>query len=211
MKILFCILTTNKYRDTRQAALKKTWLQGVDYFFASDINDGDQICLSSKTDHASAEEKQLGSIIHAFDKMPEYDYYFFCDDDTFVNKQNLEFLRRLELDCVGSVLSEELDPMNPLWRDILYRGFRYFSGGAGFILNRATLAKCAVYLKNSEWPNTRYGDISVGIILEKVGVVPLHSPLFNKDAPEKMGGFNPSAITYHYIKEDKMYELQNLS
>ena len=88
MKIFFTLTTSVKLKD-RHAAQKETWLKGLDYVYASDINCEDQLKFSDKRDHQSAEEKQLNSLKYLCQAKKDYDWYFFGDDDTFVNVKNL--------------------------------------------------------------------------------------------------------------------------
>lgn len=204
-KTFFSILTTNKYKTTRQQTLKDTWLTGRDYIFASDINDGDQIKLSDKTDHSSAEEKQLNIFPVLMDRYANYDRYFFCDDDTFINTKlydNTEFSP-----LIGHVLSEKSDPENPLWKR--KRGFEYFSGGAGFLLPKYAVQKIAEYIPVYT-ERTKYGDISVGNVMDAVGLKKIDCSLFHKDKPSVYNHSNKDIknnLTYHYIKEDNMRDL----
>ena len=68
--VFFTIISTGKYKHSRQKTLKETWMSGGDlmlnknYMFASDIDDEDNVLLSEKTDHSSAEEKHLNSLTY---------------------------------------------------------------------------------------------------------------------------------------------------
>ena len=205
MKTLFCILTTNKYKTTRQQVLKDTWLAGRDYVFASDIDDGEQIKLSDKTDHSSAEEKQLNIFPVLMDRYQNYDRYFFCDDDTFINTKIYDkiFLSP----SVGHVLSRDSDPENPLWYNKPY--FKYFSGGAGFVLSKILVERIARHIPHYN-TRTRYGDISVGEIMDILSIKKIDCPLFHKDKPSVYNHSDNDIrnnLTYHYIKEDAMRDL----
>lgn len=201
MKTLFSILTTSKYRETRQRQLKETWLAGRDYFFASDVDDGDQIKLSDRQDHASAEEKQLFSFGYIVKNYPSYDRYFFCDDDTFVNVKLYDLIDEAMPENSGHVLSQITDPRNPLWAK--RPDFSYFSGGAGFILSQNAVKAIAEYVPFYN-ERTKYGDISVGIIMDKLGIPKRHNVIFNKDTPESYGHRKNDIrlkLTYHYVKD----------
>ena len=215
MKTLFAILSTDKYKDTRQKALKRSWLISQDYFFASDKTDEDQVKLSDKTDHSSAEEKQLNSLTYIVNHgLLNYDHFFFCDDDTSVNislwnKLSHTFLGK----NIGWIISPESDPRNPIWQRV--RNFKYFSGGAGFVLTRNAVLAMAEFVPHYK-ERTKYGDISIGNIIQRLGIPIEHCELFHMDVPSVYGHNNTDIktnLTYHYVKEPQMkelYEIQDL-
>lgn len=203
MKTLFVIVTASKFKETRQKALRETWLKNQNYLFASDELGYNTLNLSSKKGHASAEEKQINAIRyvakHGIDG--GVDRVFFCDDDTFVNVRNLDdsIVNR------GHVLSEATDPENPLWK--VRPGFRYYSGGAGFVLDMESVKKIAA-LEVGPW--TGFGDIKVGEMMARAGLEPNNHPSFFKDSPEHFGHSAQvvrSALTYHYVSPERMRAL----
>lgn len=203
MKTLFVIVTASKFRDTRQKALRETWLKGQNHIFASDELGYNTLNLSSKKGHASAEEKQINAIryVARYSIQGGIDKVFFCDDDTFVNVRNLS---DNVVNC-GHVLSEESDPRNPLWKQ--RPNFRYYSGGAGFVLDIESVKKIAA-LEIGPW--TGFGDIKVGEMMARAGLQLNNHPSFFKDSPEHFGHSAQvvrSALTYHYIKPDRMRTL----
>lgn len=203
MKPLFVILTASKFRDTRQKALRETWLKGQNHLFASDELGYNTLSLSSKKGHASAEEKQINAIRYVANHSIQggVDRVFFCDDDTFVNVRNLN---ESVVNC-GHVLSEVTDPENPLWK--VRPGFRYYSGGAGFVLDIESVKKIAA-LEIGSW--TGFGDIKVGEMMARAGLEPNNHHSFFKDSPEHFGHSAQvikSALTYHYIDPNSMRRL----
>lgn len=197
------ILTASKFKSTRQKALRETWLKNQNYIFASDELGYNSLRLSDKVGHASAEEKQINAIRYVAQHSIQggVDRVFFCDDDTFVNVRNL----RDDIVNCGHVLSEESDPRNPLWK--ARPGFRYYSGGAGFVLDIESVKKLAA-LEIGPW--TGFGDIKVGEMMARAGIVLTNNPLFFKDSPEHFGHSEEvvrSALTYHYVKPDRMFSL----
>lgn len=205
--IFFNIISTQKFINTRQKHLKETWLKNIkNYIFASDIDNDDNIKLSDKHDHSSGEEKQI-NIFNYLLKNKKFDYYFFCDDDTFVNIKILnKYLLTFDQNNAGNILSRARDPLNPQW--LTTPSLQYFSGGAGFILNREIVETIAnnLFLRQ----DNRYGDVSLGIIMDKLNISLNHSDLFNKDTPENLKHDIKNiknSLTYHYVRDDMMYKL----
>ena len=207
MKIFFTLTTSVKLKD-RHAAQKETWLKGLDYVYASDINCEDQLKFSDKRDHQSAEEKQLNSLKYLCRAKKDYDWYFFGDDDTFVNVKNLtSFLetvpphvlssgRITHLNMASSSLLhflslkyKKLVNQNPISKYvniidkvqfILPRKFPYYSGGAGFVLRREALEVLSTW---EEFPYSSFSDVSMGLLMKEHNL-PLYDNLkFEGGAP----------------------------
>ncbi len=217
MKTLFSILSTNKYKTTRQKALRETWLIGQDYFFASDIDDDDQIKLSDKTDHSSAEEKQLNAFRYIVNNgldLKGFDFFFFCDDDTSVNVTLWDKIKERYIgQNIGWIISPQSDPRNPIWQR--EKDFTYFSGGAGFVLSKNAVRAMAEFIPHYN-DRSKYGDISVGKVIKKLGIPVTHSDLFHMNKPAVYNHNNVDIkynLTYHYVNENQMreiYEIQNI-
>ena len=92
----------------RYINVTETWGKNVDFFFYSDHEDFDKkiIKVSDRTDYQSNEEKHINIIQYVADNIKGYDWYFFCDDDTFVNTKKLEsFVIDLDKSCVHLILN----------------------------------------------------------------------------------------------------------
>jgi len=208
--LIFCVITCKKFK-ARQEALKQTWLRYQNYIFLSDEEKEDSINITEVEGHASGEIKQLDSFKFIKNKNLDYNWYFFCDDDTFVNVKNVkELIFKLSpFLSYGNVLSFERDPNNPCWNKH-GRDLKYFSGGSGFLISNLTLNILAGKEMNTQ---SGYGDLSLGLYMKKfmLGLEDVES--FHKDRPEI---FNHSldqmknSYTYHYIKPEQMVELYNL-
>lgn len=197
MKTLFCVLSTAAYKNTRQKTLRETWLDGQEFFFASDEDCDSSVRLSFRSDYRSAEDKQVNALKYISENRRGYDRVFFCDDDTFVNVRNIGD----RVNC-GLVLSKESDPLNPLFRKM--PDFSYYSGGAGFILDMGTVVSLSRLVPNFK---SGFGDVTLGVLMKHLGAEVNNDPLFFKDSPEKFGHDDDTirrAVSYHYVKPEMM-------
>jgi hypothetical protein len=208
--LIFCIITCKNFK-ARQEALKETWLKNQKYIFLSDEEKEDSLNITEIQGHASGEIKQLDSFKHIKNKKLDYNWYFFCDDDTFVNVKNLrELIFKLSpFLSYGNILSFERDPLNPCWNKY-GTNLRYLSGGSGFFISNSTLN----ILANKDMsPQSGYGDLTLGLYMKKFMLDINHIDGLYKDKPE---AFNHSleqiknAYTYHYIKPEEMIKLSKI-
>ena len=83
MKILYIILTCEKYRNRMQWQ-KSTWLKNV--------NESDYIYLEEPVGEETYNNapKKYVQFFSSFERILEYDWVFFCDDDTFVFTDRLK-------------------------------------------------------------------------------------------------------------------------
>jgi len=198
-KILYVILhgVVNKHRYDN---VMNTWGKGKDVLFYADYNDDDKniIKVSNNTSYSSNEEKYINIIkfLNGNDKY-NYEWFFFCDDDTFVNTKKLEdSLDTFDSNFVnGSILNS--------WA--IDFSLNYCSGGAGYLINFYLLEKINLNIKNY---NTGWSDVSLGLSLRESNIKCFNSPLFNSQPPEFYNieiSDIKNYISFHYIKtEDKM-------
>lgn len=207
------VLTTYKYKEKRQQFLEKTWLSDVDnYIFASDKDEAKNLKLSERTDYQSAEQKQINSIFYLYGLKQEYKYYLFVDDDTFVNIDNLLlFLNSNNLKTGGRMLSAETDAGNGIFRH--FPTLQYYSGGAGFFLDRELLEK--IFHGMSYYQETPWGDVSLGLIMQKIGIKVNHLPeFFHSYSPQTLNHNDEKikkSITYHYVEGQQMENLYQIT
>ena len=201
-KILICLMTTQKNKD-RQNNIKNTWLKNsqVEYLFYSDHEDVEHniIKVSNRTDYHSNEEKHINCLNYVLQNKLNYEWYYFCDDDTFVNVNNLfNFIDKCEKNKIyGSVINYKNSPENPIYNKIL-KNIQYPSGGAGYLINNLIL-KSFEEFKNY---NVGFSDVSFGINMHNKFEI-VDPNLFFSQAPEfykhnyeeKL-----NSISYHYIK-----------
>lgn len=203
MKILFVILHGLKNKS-RYFTIKNTWGKDVDLLFYSDYEDLEKniIKVSNRTDYHSNEEKHINILKFLENNHKNYDWFFFCDDDTFVNtKKLIDNLENFDSRCVnGSVIN--------CWpKDFT---LNYCSGGAGYLIHRSLLD---IISKNIRVLNSGYSDVTLGLFLRDNNIKSINYDWFNTQAPNFYGydfSVAHNYITFHYIKtEDDMINLLN--
>lgn len=198
-KILYVILHGSVYKH-RYGNVMNTWGKNKDVLFYADYEDYNKniVKVSNDTSYHSNEEKHI-NIIKLINESNNYDYdwFLFCDDDTFINTNKLEN----NLDnfnpnfVIGSVINSWASDFS----------LNYCSGGAGYLINVNLLKKINLNIKNHL---TGWSDVSLGLSLREANIGVLNSTLFNSQSPEfyniKINDIN-NYISFHYIKtEDKM-------
>lgn len=195
-KILFCILH-GKINYERYYNISETWAKDCDYIFYSDYEDLNKNIykVSNKTHYNSNEEKHVNIIKKLKSEYENYEWYFFCDDDTFVNVDNLnKILDGLDTNLVyGSVLNHYPQDSS------LY----YLSGGAGYLISKQILS---ILSPKIQLENTGYSDVTLGIWLRKLNI-PIKNIDYFRSQPPKFYDINcndlKNFITFHYIKTKK--------
>jgi hypothetical protein len=212
MKKVICFVNTTKKHIDRIETITKTWAGNIDTVFYSDHDDPENnvIKVSNRSDYASGEEKQI-NILNCIKNLTDgddnnlinvYDWFFFVDDDTFVNVENLEkFVQDIDESKVyGSIFDSEKDSENPMYLNkIIPLDAKFPSGGAGFLVSAKALDSIDEY-KNYQ---TVCGDVSAGLNFYFNSIEQVNSELFNSQNPEFYGHKDQeikSMISYHYIK-----------
>ena len=204
-RILYVIIH-GIFGSDRYDNIVKTWGNGVDYLFYGDYESAGNniIKVSNRTDYSSGEEKHVNIFPVVREKINYYDWFFFCDDDTFVNTKNLsEYVKTADKNLVhGEVLRQT-------WPGDLT--LTYCSGGAGYLIHSSLIP---LICDSISIRNTGYGDVSLGICLRDLGIKSFDywgfksqpPPFFNIDMNE-----TNKYISFHYIKTLKnMEELYSL-
>lgn len=191
--ILYVILHGSMNPD-RYFNVKETWGENVDCLFYSDHEDKDKniIKVSNRSDYDSNEEKHINALKFVSNDIKDYEWFFFCDDDTFVNTKKLEdMLPTFNSNYVyGSVIN--------CWPSD--KSLTYCSGGAGYLINHKLLSKINLGLKNYE---TGYADVSLGLSLREMNINNINLSLFNSQPPSYYGydlDEIKNNISFHYIK-----------
>ena len=171
-KVLFLVLTCGKYRD-RIDTFHNIIGSHVDCLFCSDHVDVSKnvLSFSDSTDYNSNEEKQINAANSLKTIVSEktgkclldsYDWFFFCDCDTFVNLKKINsIIDDFDHNVVyGHLINIEKYPQNPIFvNPTIPIGFEYLSGGVGFISSRQVISKVEIF-KNYQ---TNYADVSMGL------------------------------------------------
>jgi hypothetical protein len=133
----------------------------------------------------------------------QYEWFFFCDDDTFVNTKNLE--KNIDLFDKNKINGNIL---NGTWsRD---KELKYCSGGAGYLIHKTVLSKLSTTIKMT---GSGYSDVSLGICARELGIDFINYDGFKSQSPdyyEREIDTIKNMFTYHYISSDTMIEMYNL-
>ena len=203
MNILYVVLH-GKSSDYRYEGIIKTWAKNKNIIFYSDYEDIDKKIhkVSNITDYSSNEEKHLNAFLLVNKLYMKYDWFFFCDDDTFVNTKYLENTKFDENFIHGSVITG-------CWP--YDKNLEYCSGGAGYLISKNILIKIYENLFNS---NTGFSDVSLGYIAKKCKIPFLNDDRFRSQNPSFFNTKDDEIknfFTFHYVKtKDDQTKLLNL-
>lgn len=198
MKILFVILTCEQYRKTRRTWQEESWLWGIcDAVYLNTPPAGEQesyYCLSKKY----LEFLQTSNCL-------DYDWYFFCDDDTYVFVDKLKTFLSLfnseENILIGSELADELV------KKATINCIRACSGGAGIAISNLLFKNIKEYLFRGEYDCLReQADISLALWANAccwdLKVVDA-GELFRPNSPKHHTNWGLNyPITFHYCDEE---------
>lgn len=197
MSILFVILHSHKTKDRREV-IKSTWGKHHDCFFCSDYNEPPEVYkMTDKTDHGSAELKHMYVFGHLLaqalvKEQKKYLWYFFCDDDTFVNTKLL--IRDLNRFDPAAVHGQAIN----CWAGD--PALTYPSGGAGYLLHASLLQKMTSIVSV---PMTGFSDVTFGLHVRDIGI-PVNGKAGFYSQPPSFYGVEDQDIhkqyTFHYIK-----------
>ena len=199
-KILYTILHTCT-RPERYDGIVNSWGKNVDFLFYSDCDNEDKkiVKVSDNSSYSSNEPKHINVIKYLVEHDYQYEWFFFCDDDTFVNTKNLENnLDLFDKDKInGSVLKDT-------W--LQDRSLVYCSGGAGYLIHKTLLPIISKTIKLG----SGYSDVSLGICAKELNIGLINHDGFKSQPPdfykvEKT--LIKDIYTFHYIKPDLMNEM----
>ncbi len=187
MTILFIILSTKQYATTRQQWQLNTWLKGVDYVYL-DTPVGEEI-------YTNAPKKY----VQYLKTVPlNYDWYFFCDDDTFV------FVDKLRDYLPKCQPGELMIGFKGGEFNIYSLRISWCSGGAGFAVSRQVVENVRFHLSTTRPIVTDETDISFSVW------ACMSSPDLKVIDNKRFCPFKPNdpcvagmtdLITYHYCTE----------
>lgn len=189
-------------KNDRIKNVKNTWGKDVELIFYSDFEDleNNVYKVIDKKGYWDLEEKHINGIKFVNDNFKDYEWYFFCDDDTFVNTKKMnEFLDSCEEDVVYGLLINCYSKNKSLF---------YHSGGAGVLIHKKNLE---IISQNIESKNTKFADVTLGICLHDNNIKVETDDKFKSEKPQfysisldKVKNY----ITFHHINSmEEMMEL----
>jgi hypothetical protein len=187
-KIIYFLLTTESYKE-RQENILNSWGKDLDLFFYSEHEDKERNTIKV-CDVNNVEIKQI-SVFKYIEKTHynDYEWYFFGDDDTFVNTK----LLNKEIDNFDKNKIHGSDIFG-CWNDL-----HYPSGGAGFLIHNSVIDK----FFDSKNFNVGYGDVTFGLNMEEKNIKIQNNEKFlsqhldyYKIPHQKANEY----LTFHYVK-----------
>lgn len=163
MKTLFNYIVCEKYHNNRTVPLYNTAGKIIrnrgDIFCLSgskQIDDIKILCVSDSDDYLSAIHKTLNSMIYHYDNKTQFDFFFMCDDDTYINFKNydafLEIIKNRNSNeiygCTGSINGD---------------GRIHATGGPGWVMNRKTFDLIVPHIKKCYITHEVHSDVSVAL------------------------------------------------
>ena len=208
MKICYIISTCDKYLDTRVKYQMDIMLKNV--------NKEDIYYLTSKPDienrqfgwYSMDDEKNITwKYIHFIYNMniPNYDWYIFIDDDTFVFTDRLEKMLTNYNSKSNYYIGKELDHIK---NDFCL----YMSGGAGYILSNSLfiLLKNHIISKGLERSFKHWcEDLNNGLLIQEISknnkIIQVNDDNFHTDLHSNKLELK-TAITFHRVTTKEQYD-----
>jgi hypothetical protein len=195
MKSLLCVILHGSMHADRYENVMTTWGQNVPCLFYSDHDDAEKsiIKVSERTDYHSNEDKFVNVFQHIPEDKQTFDWYLFCDNDTFVNTSLLQ--ATLEEFDEEKIYGQEIFtwPNDP--------SLGYPSGGGGILMSQKRLKHA---IEHFHTYNVGYSDVSFGIYLREFNIELVNDKRFRSQPPEhyfiKIGDA-PTYFTFHYITD----------
>jgi len=230
----YIILSCKPFLKTRAKWQRDTWLSKVpqdSYVFltgAIGSTEPNVICMNDNDSYESCPERYYQYIKET--DMSKYDWVVFPDDDTFIFPERLHNLLQ-ELDhtkrmYIGRQAIMELvyipNRMSiPITRDAYnnlvalnaispnegtHLDFVYMSGGAGFVLSRATYTALREYLLSTPKEEIKFhgnGDVTMGLWLKFIDTIEaINCTRLNPHNLDDESSKTDVAISYHYLNEE---------
>lgn len=206
-QVFTSILTTHK-QSNRQQYILETWAKELeDYIFYTDVvkNIGNQVSVSDDDTYHSNEKKFFGQLrlIVNNEMEKEYEWFFFCDDDTCVNiKKIYNISYELNPDHIHGkqiplLANNNLHPFDT--------NLKYLSGGAGFMIHYSFFSKYKEQILSFE-PSSGFSDVSLGIFVRTHGIGIAHNERFMWHRPQVEGVHWLNVkdyYTFHYVQSEQ--------
>lgn len=189
-------MSTESYSD-RQNTILNTWGKDVDLFFYSEHENKDKKIIKVCDQNEVVNKQNL--IFKKIEELfyNEYEWYFFGDDDTFVNVNLiLKELKTLDKEKIHG------SDIFGCWKDL-----HFPSGGAGFLINNKIIHK---FFNSKFYPEIKAGDVNFGLNMRDKDVMiennkKFHSQNYNFYDIKIEEVFK--YITFHYVQKDDMEKM----
>jgi Galactosyltransferase. len=170
-KVIYNFQVCEAYHNTRTRALYNTICSQIakrneECYLISGFNEIDEIPLLQLTendDYHSAIDKTLQCFLYHEEKMTEFDFLFYGDDDTFINFRNMDSfvktLSRDELAIYGNL--QRMFRFNEPKEDI------HHTGGAGILMNKKTFNVVAEAIRKYYIRDRVFSDVSLALNIKK--------------------------------------------
>ncbi|XP_047737138.1 glycoprotein-N-acetylgalactosamine 3-beta-galactosyltransferase 1 [Hyalella azteca] len=190
IKVLVWVMTQPNNHKTKAVSVRDTWGKRVDkLIFMSSQEDASspsvQLNATEGRNLLWGKTKEAFKHIHQH-YVDDYDWFMKADDDTFVVVENLRYLLSL------------YDPEIPIFFGCKFKKFNgqiFMSGGAGYVLSRTAVKKFV----EEALPDPKKCRATDDTSAEDVEIAEM-GPNCCSD----------TAIAFHYIAPDKMWELEYL-
>ncbi|KAK3108735.1 hypothetical protein FSP39_014498 [Pinctada imbricata] len=222
--------------DKRAIHVKKTWGKRCTklLFFSSETNISfPTIGLNTSEGREHLTAKTMQGFRYVYDQYyDEADWFMKADDDTYVIMENLRYFLSSKNEKDPVYFGHHF-----IGKEEVKQGF--YSGGAGYVLSKEALRRLSTTGNNPQVCKQDGGqeDLNVGKCMEKLGVrivnttdalgrtrfhcYSLEAHLFGNypqwyyvhdanGAHKGMNSISNYAISFHYVKPQRMYELEFL-
>jgi hypothetical protein len=203
-KILYVILHTCT-RPDRHDGIVNSWGKDVDYIFYADCDNEEKkiVKVSDDSTYSSNEPKHINVIKYLIENDYQYDWFFFCDDDTFVNTKRLENnLENFDVEKINGYV------LKGTWKKDLT--LNYCSGGAGYLIHKTLLTKISETIKTTD---SGYSDVSLGLCAKDLNIEYNHIEDFRSQNPDYYKvdkTLIKDIFTFHYISSELMVEMYEI-
>ena len=207
MRICYIISTCDKYLDTRVKVQMEKMLKNVDkediyYLTSSPNHENRQFGWHCMDDDKNITWKYVHFIYNM--NIPQYDWYMFIDDDTYVFKNRLEtFLTQYNYN-ESYYIGKECPQVKEEF-------CVYMSGGAGYAISNALYKLIYNYIKTTGINNSFKhwcDDLCVGLWINELKqnnvINQIHSNLFHTRLHKNEKALNES-LTFHKVVNEELY------
>ncbi len=215
MKICYIISTCNKHLETRVHYQMETMFKNVNkediYYLTSTPNIDKRQFGWYTLDHQENVVCKLIYFIHNMN-IPDYDWYIFIHDDTFIFENRLLNLLKNYDSNESYYIGNELDHIKDKYCE-------YMSGKAGIILSKELYAGLASYIKKigineAYYPiiNTNFhdSDLCIGLWIKEIAKEQSvtrvkHNDLFHIDLHANEAELS-TAVSFHKVTSKELYD-----